>query len=156
MSYDINLIDLAGGVVQVARHEEGGTYALGGTTDASLNVTWNYAPYFYAHLDKERGIRWLYGKTGGECIERLESAIDAIKADEELEHQQLQSVEEGKAKAREKLKTISTNHLFYDIYRSATEGPRGYWLPTRENAVRPLRTLLSWAQQHPWAVFSGD
>jgi hypothetical protein len=39
MSYDVYLNDSKVGVpVQVERHEEGGTYALGGITEAELNM----------------------------------------------------------------------------------------------------------------------
>lgn len=61
--------------VVVDAHEEGGTYVLGGTDCANLNVTYNYAKHFFEALDPERGIRWLYGKTGRECAARLERAI---------------------------------------------------------------------------------
>ena len=78
MSYDIDLKDEKGAVVQVGLHEEGGTYVLGGRSEASLNITYNYADFFYTQLDTERGIRWLYGKTGAECIPRMEKAVAAL------------------------------------------------------------------------------
>ena len=80
MSYDISLKDKDGGqVVSVDNHEEGGTYCLGGTTEASLNVTYNYSPFYYHFLDQDHGIRWLYGKTGKQSIPRLEYAIEKLK-----------------------------------------------------------------------------
>ena len=61
--------------VQVERHSEGGTYEIGGTTDASLNVTYNYAKFFRDTIDEDEGIRWIVNKTGEECISKLHSAI---------------------------------------------------------------------------------
>ena len=77
MSYDINLME-NGKICQVGNHTEGGTYVLGGTTCASLNVTWNYSFFFYNFLDKRRGIRWLYGKTALKTITRLEKAVEKL------------------------------------------------------------------------------
>ena len=49
MSYDIELIDpVTGNTLELdaPHHMRGGTYALGGTTRAHLNVTYNYSPQF--------------------------------------------------------------------------------------------------------------
>ncbi len=62
MSYDIDLSYPESGLAQIPSHEEGGTYALGGSTNASLNVTYNYGGFYREHLDSEQGIRWLYDK----------------------------------------------------------------------------------------------
>jgi hypothetical protein len=76
MSYDVELHDpKTGSLVEVPLHESGGNVALGGTTGAWLNITYNYSEYFYQHLDAEQGLRWLYGKTGAETVERLQAAI---------------------------------------------------------------------------------
>ena len=65
-------------IVQVPLHSEGGTYVCGGTTEGHLNLTYNYSPHYYKHIDPEKGLRWLYGKRASETIERLESAIAAL------------------------------------------------------------------------------
>jgi len=76
MSYDIDLLDNSGKHFQLGEpHEEGGTYQVGGTKDTTLNITYNYGWYYYEYLDKEKGIRWLYGRKGKDCIERLKAAI---------------------------------------------------------------------------------
>ncbi len=80
MSYDINLC-YPDALAQVDNHEDGGTYALGGTTDAWLNVTYNYASFYYEHLDKELGIRWLYGKKAKDTLDRLQNAVEALGTD---------------------------------------------------------------------------
>lgn len=82
MSYDINLCDpVSGQVIHFdAPHQmKGGTYAMGGSTEAWLNVTYNYSPHFGAI--GEEGIRSIYGKTGADSIPMLKRCIDALDDD---------------------------------------------------------------------------
>lgn len=84
MSYDIDYVDDEGDYFVLDKpHKEGGTFVLDGTRDTCLNVTYNYSWYYYHYVDKEKGIRWLYGKRGRECIERLRKAIEPFE-DQEL------------------------------------------------------------------------
>ena len=62
-------------------HMKGGTYAVGGTTEACLNVTYNYAPLFKKVLDPTLGIRLLYGMGGAASIPVLEEAISKLGDD---------------------------------------------------------------------------
>ena len=81
MSYDIELQDpVTNETLQLdaAHHMRGGTYCVGGTTEASLNVTYNYAPHFRVVFGGETGIRKLYGMTGAESIPVLEKAITEL------------------------------------------------------------------------------
>jgi len=83
MSYDISLNDpVTKKVVQLDfKHElKGGTYAMYGTTEAWLNITYNYSKFFYP-LFGEEGIRSLYGKTGAEAIPILEKVIAQLGDD---------------------------------------------------------------------------
>ena len=134
MSYDISLTDpVTGKVLETEEPHQmrGGTYAVGGTTELSLNVTYNYAPHFrrvfgdenvkLGGFDKtfgggETGIRRLYGKTGAESIPMLKQAIAQLKDD----------VDEN------------------------------YWEATEGNAKRALSQLLSLAQMRPDGVWYGD
>ena len=78
MGYDIYLIYKKGDsevVAEVDTHREGSTYRVDGTTKASLKVTWNYSGFFRQSLDKELGIRWLFGRQAKDCINTLEKAI---------------------------------------------------------------------------------
>ena len=75
MGYDISLVDANGESVQVARFFEGGVQPVGGSTTADISITYNYSKFFHGTIDKEEGIRWIYGRPAGECIEVLESAI---------------------------------------------------------------------------------
>ena len=70
MSYDIYLVDPE--TKETLQTEtphllRGGTYALGGTTDCHLNVTYNYGKH-YARVLGENGIRTIYGMTARESI----------------------------------------------------------------------------------------
>lgn len=77
MSYDIYL-EKDGEVCTVKSHECGGTYQIGYSNEANLSVTYNYSFFFYNFLDKDNGIRWLYGKEAKKCISRLENAIEIL------------------------------------------------------------------------------
>jgi hypothetical protein len=78
MSYDVYLVDEEGETCTVERHKEGGTYVLNGTEEAHLNVTYNYSGDLHQALDEDDGIRWLYNKTGAECLERLKGAVKVL------------------------------------------------------------------------------
>lgn len=77
MSYDIRLMD-GDKPAKVDAHREGGTYALHGRAHAELNITYNYSYFFRHELDKENGIRWLYGKRAVETIPALERAVKTL------------------------------------------------------------------------------
>ena len=105
MSYDIRLVDPVTKEplhTKVNHDMRGGMYALGGTTELWLNITWNYAHYYYESTDgdprfahdeisayyadgttgpvkTEYGIRGIYGKTGAESIPMLKDMIDRIE-----------------------------------------------------------------------------
>ena len=76
MSYDIELQDpITKETLELdnAHHMRGGTYAIGGTTRAELNITYNYAKHY--EIFGQEGIREIYGKTGAESIPILQNAI---------------------------------------------------------------------------------
>lgn len=82
MSYDIYLCSVDGEplVLDKPHHLRGGTYAANGTTSLHLNVTYNYAKFFYNKLG-DGGIRSIYGKTGREAVPLLQAAVDSMKTD---------------------------------------------------------------------------
>jgi len=59
----------------------GGTYEIGGTSKAWLNITYNYSYHFYMVIDQEKGIRKIYGMTGAESIPMLKQAISKLRDD---------------------------------------------------------------------------
>lgn len=80
MSYDLSLVDpVSEETLQLeSKHQmQGGTYAVGGTTEASLNITWNYGEFYY-RIFGDDGIRTLHRKTGLESIPILEDAISKL------------------------------------------------------------------------------
>ena len=137
MSYDIYLNDpVTGETLELPEPHfmRGGTYAVGGTTRAHLNVTYNYARHFYrvfeelpaprpegpAWLHKQGepvgGIRTIYGMTGAESLIVLDRAIARLK--------------DG----------VSSN----------------YWEGTEDNAKRALIQLRALATMRPDGIWSGD
>ena len=78
MSYSIKLVDTSGNPVQVENHTEGSNILIGGNTSAEIDVTYNYSFFYRTHIDEESGIRYLYGKTGRECVSVLNAAILAL------------------------------------------------------------------------------
>ena len=140
MSYDIYLADPATHEplkLEAAHHMRGGTYAMGGTTEAWLNITYNYADWYYrpgvfARTKKaSKGIRTIYGMTGVESIPVLKKAISKLESmDEDISDDKRQKCE--------------------------AHGATGYWMPTRENAIKPLYQLLAMAQMRPDGVWRGD
>ena len=147
MSYDISLKDpvTKETVCFDASHQmAGGTYAIGGTSEAWLSVTYNYAQWYYkdgvfpdkGEVGKDfhnglTGIRSIYGLSGAESIPILEHAIKVLESmEEDLSEKEIQEYKAG--------------------------GAEGYWLPTRENAIKPLYQLLAMAKMRPDAVWDGD
>lgn len=140
MSYDIYLTDpVTNDPLELdgAHYMRGGTYAMGGTTEAWLNITYNYADWYYrpgvfARTKKaSKGIRTIYGMTGVESIPVLKKAISKLESmDEDISDDKRQKCE--------------------------AHGATGYWMPTRENAIKPLYQLLAIAQMRPDGVWRGD
>lgn len=66
--------------VEVVRHEDGGTYALGGIERAELNVTYNYGAHFRDAIPEAEGsgilVLLLDGKTGAETVPVLRRIVD--------------------------------------------------------------------------------
>lgn len=88
MSYDIALTcQVTGEILELDEPHQmkGGTYSVGGTQQAKLNITYNYTKHFYrVFLDvqfSELGIRSIYGLTGAESIPVLQMAIAKLNDD---------------------------------------------------------------------------
>lgn len=83
MSYDIYLYEP--GTDKVVQFDDehdlaGGTYCVGGTHEAWLNITYNYASHFRKVLG-ENGIRTIYGMTAAESMPLIENAIAQLGDD---------------------------------------------------------------------------
>lgn len=139
MSYDINLLDpITKKVIEIsdAHFICGGTYKMGGSTELSLNITWNYGSILrrflrpdFSHftpeeqeerknlLDwEEAGIRSLYGMTALEATPILEDAINKL----------------------------------------ADNVSEDYWEATEGNVKRALNNLLTFCKMRPDAIIDGD
>ena len=83
MSYDVYLHDpVTKQTIELdhVHYIRGGTYQLGGTTEAHLNITYNYAKHFKKVLGAG-GIRSIYGMSGAESIPILRAAADKLGDD---------------------------------------------------------------------------
>jgi hypothetical protein len=74
MSYWVYLMGETG-PVEVERYSEGGTHVLGGTSQATLNVTYNYNARYVEAWDGASLREALHGKKASEAILPLEYAI---------------------------------------------------------------------------------
>lgn len=130
MSWDFDLVDP---VTKETLHSDvkhqmkGGTYAVGGTTEMTLNVTYNYGKVIYEKFDetlKELGVdkkdyenltyaEYLRGKTGAESIPILKGIIEKLGDDVDPD----------------------------------------YWKATEGNAKRALSQLLALAQMRPDGIW---
>lgn len=84
MSYDLGLKDpvTKEWIELDAPHQmRGGTYCVGGTPSAKINITYNYEQFFRQVLCAENGIRLLYGMTGAESIPIIKKAIEQLGDD---------------------------------------------------------------------------
>jgi hypothetical protein len=84
MSYDLHLLHptTKEKIILSENHTlRGGTFVLGGTNRAWLNVTYNYAIHFY-RVFGEKGIRTLYGCTGEESIPLIDAAMAQLGDDQ--------------------------------------------------------------------------
>lgn len=140
MSYDIRLTDP---VTKETLHLDtchqmaGGIYAIGGTDEAYLNITYNYARWYYKpgvfpdKGEESGGIRSIYGLSGADSIPVLQNAISFLGSTAE---------------------DLSTEEALCYVKSGAT----GYWMPTKANAIRPLYQLLALAKIRPDGVWDGD
>ena len=158
MSYDIYLNDpVTGETIELdAPHQmTGGTYAIGGTTEAHLNVTYNYAELLYEHLDNEKGIRWLYGQPAADTIPRLEASELDIAALPDQD-KPTQNTLDQYAKYVEICDKHEAEGLMTDITRQGPPDPDSYWCSTPANVRRALKQIIALAKMRPDGVWAGD
>lgn len=104
MSYDIRVVRRKSGETVTLKNKidiRGGTYCAGGTVEAWLNITYNYAKFFYELWPKKNGekvdttpfaemfngkgggIRSLYGKPLDDVISELDRAVRSLKGEKD-------------------------------------------------------------------------
>ena len=143
----------------------GGTYALGGTREAWLNITYNYADYYYEVFDED-GIRHIYGMTGAESIPVLRIMIDQITNRYQKDGQWISTMrtkarflDENGNEFRDIVEAVRSGREYkteeYEV--EVSEGPNeDYWEDTAANAIRPLHQLIAMAQMRPDGIWGGD
>ena len=81
MSYDVDFCDpVSGDVIELndKHFMRGGTYVIGGSTELSLNITYNYSKNYAVH---NFSIRDLNGQTALEAIPELERVVGLLGDD---------------------------------------------------------------------------
>ena len=84
MSYDIRLKHPVTGKtleLDYSHDMRGGTFAMGGTKECWLNVTYNYSKHWEKAFGEGGHIRDIYGLFGHEAIPKLEAAIKNLGDD---------------------------------------------------------------------------
>lgn len=113
------------------------------TTEASINITYNYAKYYYAategdarflvenedHTKTNGGIRGLYGKTAKEATVMLADMIFRIH--------EAYTLENGTWKETERVDTETEKS-----YMVSEGDTSNYWTATAANAILPLVQIL--------------
>lgn len=84
MSYDVSLVENDKNV-RVSPHTEGGTYVVGGSPEAQISITYNYAPFFCKALHEE-GLCFLSGKKARDVTELLRKAIASLGVEQDPDY----------------------------------------------------------------------
>lgn len=185
MSYDITLNDRVTGEIilfEKKHYMGGGTFAVSGSYEAWLNITYNYSRYYYEATNGDErfanqpylpnddkvnyGIRGIYGKSGAESIPMLKDMImrieDKYKKDGEWIYTKRKKYRWIDEDGRVYTDPYDRAFLKYDFKEEeyeieVCEGPNeDYWEPTAGNAIKPLWQLLAFAQMRPDGVWDGD
>ena len=177
MSYDIRLKNRVTNktlTIDSEHQMRGGTYVVGGTKELELNITYNYARYFYEASDgdvrfevdgRNAGIRGIYGKSGADTIPMLEDLYRKIES---------QYKENGIWKKTERQKVFYTDYAGREIdvvsailekkpYKEHKEkifvdegDTKNYWTDTAANAMIAINQLLTMAKLRPDGVWDGN
>ena len=104
-----------------------------------LYVTYNYSWYFYNSIDKDKGIRVIYGLKAKDAIPILESAIPQM--------------DKFLAEERKTKKVLSTTWGKGDPY---DEADTNYWSVSAKNAKRAVENIIALGKLAPYFTFTGD
>ena len=123
----------------------GGTYRMGDANepitehDLSFSITYNYAWYLYETIDKEKGVRAIYGMKGKDARKLLEAAIPKLNDMIEKETRTGKVLSQSWGKGKEYDPT-STN----------------YWHVSARNAKKAVEGLIKLCLIAPTFTFQGD
>jgi hypothetical protein len=136
MGWSVSLVYTGGqkdGVAQVDPHFGGSNICVGGQTEASMTVTYNYSPILRAIYDA--GFEDTFNNVLGCESEYL--FVRGITLCNDIPFKRLAQYYADETKRRSK------DSPFGEV--------DGYWLCTAENVAAILGLMLSWAKQHPMA-----
>lgn len=177
MSYDIHLLDpvtnepatvpghlMYGGTYAADYHPATGTFTPALSTEASLNITYNYGHYYYEAFG-ELGIRSIYHITGLESIEMFDKAISFLIEKYKDKNEWIFSKRKEKlyfdSKGNEldflnlveRKEEYTEKEVDVEVYEGDTSD---YWKDTAANAIRPLYQLRTLAVMRPDCIWDGD
>lgn len=124
---------------------KGGNYRMGDEDEAvteadlSFHITYNYAWYLYETIDKEKGVRAIYGMKGRDARKLLEAAIPKLNEMIEQETRTRKVLSESWGKGKE-YDPASTN----------------YWDANAKNAKKAVEGLIDLCLIAPTFTFQGD
>ena len=124
---------------------KGGQYRLGDDDedvsegDLELYVTYNYSWYFYETIDKDRGIRSVFGMRAGEAADKLEEALP--KLDEMI------------AEEKRTGKVLSETWGAGEDYDDESTD---YWAVSAKNAKKAVEALIDLCRLAPDFTVDGD
>lgn len=156
MSYDISLIDPETKqpiILDEPHQERGGTYAVCGTREAWLNITYNYSKWFFQFLDREKGIRWLYGQVASGTLPRLKEAIAKLQV---VEGQPTVCCGQEMYHDFKMMRFLCKTCGWKLSERHVVDPDGDYWAPTARNARLALESLIRLAEKASHAIWEGD
>lgn len=178
MSYDLTLVDKKTGVTLELQHEHqlhGGTFVVGGTKECWLNITYNYARYFYEAADGDErfmnkageniGINALAGVSGLDSLPMLIDLTCRIISKYQKDGKWIKRMVEKRVAfydGKEILDDSERTRLiaqgktldYADVDYLLDEGDtRDYWQATAANAVEALKGLIALAQARPDGIW---
>ena len=180
MSFDISLKDpvtketlelpiehiMTGGTYKVNYNAETNTFTPKPLSEAWLNVTYNYSPYY--HESYENGIRDLDGISGLDSIIMLENMINIIETKYKKDGNWITTQREKFRSISKKTGTVVDSSEYFDAIvhgrgneyinekyiDDVYEGPSyDYWEATAANAIKPLKQLITMAKLRPDGVW---
>ena len=185
MSWDIALCDrktgeelslpvplfVRGGTIPAVQNPYTGELEQAPTETASINITWNYSPYYYEATEGDKrflhqedgeepsyGIRGIYGKTPEESIPMLKDMVERIRKkymnDDGIwkmsERKRVRYFDENGKEVRDAfgavLKKIPMTEK-EEVYQVSEGDTSNYWEKTAMNAIIPLYHMMALAIQ---------
>ena len=139
-----------------------------GTRDMEMNITYNYAPYYYeVEGFEEKGIRRIYGMTGRESLPFLDIlSVHILKKYRNREkrrwkktiRQKKVAIINGEVLPEGEFSQYPSDRIEWkSIDYICDEGDDSdYWKATAKNAFNALQRLIEMAKECPEGVWNGD